>query len=254
MKFSKMLSKNTIKYITSLQLKKYRDKENVFIVEGEKMVLEALTSSFKTQLIVGVQETIDTLKIDHVNLQLADTSDMKKVSSLSSFSSVLAIVQKPDDSFAEKPEYILALDNVQDPGNVGTLLRTCNWFGISNVLLSEGCADTYNSKVVQATMGAIFHIATRRCQLSEELNTWKNKGYSISGTFLDGENIYEQQLKGNTIIVAGNEGKGIGTDIESLVDKKLHIPFFGNEQSQESLNVSVATAIVLSEFMRGKKL
>lgn len=249
-----MLSKNTIKYITSLQFKKYRDKENVFIVEGEKMVKEALNSSFNVRLITGVPEILNRLNSGEV-LKYESTFDiLSKISTLTTSPQVLAVVEKPNFLLSENPDFILALDDVQDPGNVGTLLRTCNWFGIQNVLLSDGCADVFNPKVVQATMGAIFHISTKRCNLATEIQNWKKKGYVIAGTFLDGVNVYKESLGDKTIIIAGNEGKGISSSIADLVDKKLHIPSFASKHAQESLNVSIATAIVLSEYKREQAL
>jgi len=245
-----MIGKNTTKYICSLQKKKYRIRENAFIAEGYKLIEDAIKAKHPIKKIFCTKEYFNKPLLLSFDKEECTELEMRKISALSTPSSILAVCEIKKS----KPHYsqpiILALDDVQDPGNVGTLLRTCNWFGINTIILSEGCADIYNPKVVQATMGAIFHVDAIRGNLETELQKLSSMNYSICGTFLEGTNIYTTALPNKAVIIMGNEGKGISPEIEKLVTDKLYIPFFGNENTQESLNVSIATAIIISEFSR----
>lgn len=233
-----MLSKNQIKLINSLSYKKFRDENKLFIAEGEKLVN-------------------DLFPYYECVLQVSDANDLRKVSKLSTPSSLLAIFrQRPLlDSMSlinDTSSLILALDSVQDPGNLGTIIRTADWFGIRHILCSHQTADVYNPKVVQSTMGALARVNVIYCDLGQTLLSYRQSNWSVYGTFLEGSSIYKTNLKkAKAIIVMGNEGNGISEKIKQLVTDKLLIPSFpANEPTSESLNVAVATAITLSEFRR----
>lgn len=238
-----MLSKKQIKLINSLSYKKFRDENKLFIAEGEKLVRD-LSPYFECVL------------------QVSDAEDLRKVSQLSTPSSLLAIFRqrppldpitfipnKPTDQFPHN-SLILALDSVQDPGNLGTIIRTADWFGVRNIFCSQQTADVYSPKVVQSTMGALARVNVIYCDLEQTLSAFLRNNWSIYGTFLDGTSIYETRLnKTNSIVVMGNEGNGISEKIKQLVSDKLLIPSYpANEPTSESLNVAIATAITLSVF------
>lgn len=234
------LSKNKIKWIRSFQLKKNRDAAQLFIVEGEKMVKELIDHN--AAIIECLVSTNDQFH-SSVPTYLADSKSMKQISSLKTPNQLLAVV-KIRKIEANNAKFILALDGIQDPGNMGTILRTADWFGVDKIICSENTVDVYNCKVVQASMGSVFRVPIDYCNLQDYLQT---SDLPIYGALLEGDNIYTQELKRSGIIVMGNEGSGISDSIQSLIQKKIHIPRFGQS---ESLNVAVATAVILSEFCR----
>ncbi len=234
-----MISKNRIKEICSLSQKKYRDELGLFVVEGEKMVEEALHSDF---------EVVEVWRQDEIGREA-----MERISQLSSPSPVLALVkQKPQKPAPGRPDdLILALDSVRDPGNLGTIIRIADWFGISTVLASRDTVEVYNPKVVQATMGAIFRVEVIYCDLPQTLRGYAGRGIPVYGTFLDGSSIYDTRLSDKGIIVMGSESFGISPQVEETVSSRLLIPPFpAGEKRSESLNVAVATAITVAEFRR----
>lgn len=234
-----MISKNRIKEISSLSQKKYRDEQGLFVVEGEKMIEEALHSDF---------EVVEIWRQDEIGREA-----MGRISQLSSPSPVLALVrQKPQKSAPERPDdLMLALDSVRDPGNLGTIIRIADWFGISTVLASRDTVDVYNPKVVQATMGAVFRVDVIYCDLPQALRSYAEFGIDVYGTFLDGSSIYDARLSDKGIIVMGSESFGISPQVEETVSSRLLIPQFpAGAQRSESLNVAVATAITVAEFRR----
>jgi TrmH family RNA methyltransferase len=242
------ISKQEKKYINSLSVKKYRDKERLFIVEGEKSVQEFLSSSFKVRKVYCTDEC-DFLD-KYPDSSKITSSEMQQISNLKTASPVLAVVEIPPVEIGTIPrnELILALDDVQDPGNLGTIIRIADWFGISCIVCSLFTADAYGPKTVQATMGSLTRIRLVYTDLYSFLKQASDESL-IYGTFLEGENIYTAELSGNGIIVMGNEGKGISPEIAGLTSRKLLIPAFANNAA-ESLNVAVATAITCSEFRR----
>jgi len=248
-----MISKSKIKLVTSLSQKKFRDEMGLFVAEGTKLVLE-LMPAFSCQLLVCTADWLNdhkTAKADEVIAVEAD--ELKKISNQKSPQGVLAVFVKPDYTSSVETcsqKLSLALDDIQDPGNLGTILRIADWFGISDVFCSENTADAFSPKTVQATMGAIARVKVHTVNLTEFLHNCSDK-LPIYGTFMDGENIYNKTLKQTGIIVMGNEGKGISAEIEKLVTERLLIPNFPVGQvSSESLNVGVATALVCGEFRR----
>jgi len=252
-----MLSKNKIKQIQSLNRKKNRDESGLFLVEGNKMVEEALRSSFIVETLICTSEFIlvhPEIRMRAMEIIETNSELIHKASLLQNPQDSLAIVRMPDSTNQTEDfenELILALDFIQDPGNLGTILRIADWFGIHHVICSENTVDVYNPKVVQASMGAIFRVKTKYVQLDDFLNQSTYSGVTVYGTFLEGENIYTENLTRNGILVLGNEGNGISESVAKFVTQKLFIPSFSNETNKpESLNVAIATAICCSEFKR----
>jgi RNA methyltransferase, TrmH family len=240
-----MVSKNQIKLITSLAQKKYRKQHGLFFAEGIKVINELLISNFELEHLFQTKPIFGTIKEEKKTI-ISDL-DLKKISALSSPNDCLAVFKIPIEKPINNKGLILALDDIRDPGNIGTIIRLCDWYGIPELLCSEGTVDIYNPKVVQATMGSIARVNVSYINLEKYLSQAKT---SIFGTFMEGENIYKTQLPNQGIIVLGNEANGISEAIENLVTNKISIPRFGKLQVTESLNVAMATAIVLSEFKR----
>jgi TrmH family RNA methyltransferase len=241
-----MVSKNQIKLITSLQQKKYRNTNKLFFAEGVKVIQELLQSNFELEHLYSTLNDFE--EVSKVKKTLIDDSDLKKISALSTPNSCLAVFKIPVEKDKIESGLILALDSIRDPGNLGTILRLCDWFGINQLLCSKETVDIYNPKVVQATMGSIARVNVNYVDLNAFITQTK---LPIFGTFMDGENIYKTSLPQEGIIVMGNEANGISAELEELVQNRLTIPRFGDIQKTESLNVATATAIVLSEFRRG---
>jgi len=240
-----MLSKNQIKLITSLQQKKYRKQHQLFFAEGIKVIEELLVSKFELQAIYTT-ELLDfdvaTDKIHTIN-----TNELKKISALTTPNTCLAVFKIPIEKKLEENGLIVALDNVRDPGNLGTIIRLCDWFGITQLICSTETVDIYNPKVIQATMGSIGRVAVFYQDLAAFL---KKTQLPVFGTFMEGENVYQKSLPQNGILVMGNEANGISESVSKSITQKLSIPRFGKLQQTESLNVATATAILLSEFKR----
>ena len=240
-----MVSKNQIKLITSLQQKKYRKQEQLFFAEGIKVVQELLQSNFELQDLFTTKDDFHTVSKDKVHA--ISEAELKKISVLTTPNTCLAVFKiQAAKPLAEKG-LIVALDDVRDPGNLGTIIRLCDWFGIETLFCSEASVDIYNPKVVQATMGSISRVNVVYGNLEAFLSQTK---LPVFGTFMDGNNIYQEKLPKEGIIVMGNEANGISSSIEALVTSRIAIPRFGNLQITESLNVATATAIILSEFKR----
>lgn len=243
-----MVSKNQIKLITGLQQKKYRKQHKLFFAEGIKVVQELLNSNFELHELYITQSAEDSFnKVNDAKKQLITDSELKKISALTTPNGCLALFKIPENQPVNKSGLIVALDDVRDPGNLGTIIRLCDWFGIEHLVCSENCVDVYNPKVVQATMGSVTRVNVVYTNLEEYLSETK---LPVFGTFMNGENIYTQKLPINGIIVMGNEANGISAAIEKHVTDRIAIPRFGKLQETESLNVATATAITLSEFKR----
>lgn len=233
-----VLTTATIKRISSLSEKKFRNSTGLFVVEGEKMVREALDSDF------------DVLEVYHRE-DIGDKA-MERISSLSTPSPVLAVVRQKQYPMPDISNGLfLALDSVRDPGNLGTIIRLSDWFGVNAIFVSEDTVELYNPKVVQATMGAIFRKKVIRCSIPELCDAFRRAGRKVYGTFLNGSDIYRQELDSDGLIVMGNESEGISAPVAGKVTDSLLIPdFAGGSPTAESLNVAIATAITLSEFKR----
>ncbi|MBC8602041.1 RNA methyltransferase [Parabacteroides acidifaciens] len=249
-----MLSKGKLKYIHSLEMKKYRNELNAFVAEGNKLVADML-HAFECELILAKPSWMATQgDIPTKELLEADDEDIRKASFLKSPQDVLAVFKRPAWSLAEADpasSLVLALDGIQDPGNLGTIIRLADWFGIEHIVCSLDTADVFSPKTVQATMGALAHVKVHYTDLAVYLKAQAEKQIPLFGTFLDGENMYTKELSANGIIVMGNEGNGIRPEIEELIDQKLYIPSFPPErETSESLNVAIATAVICAEFRR----
>lgn len=252
-----MISKNTIKLIKSLEQKKFRIKEKVFIVEGDKNVSEVLESKYEVVQLFATKEYLEknnSLITKSKIIFETDKNEINKASLLKSPQNCIAICKLPDvKKLPEKMEGGLKifLDDIQDPGNLGTIIRICDWFGIEQLFCSLNTVDFLNPKVVQASMGSFCRVEIFYSPFESVLLLAKNSETPIYGAFLEGENIYKQTLPDNALLILGNEGNGICREIEKSITHKIKIPEFNkNDKSAESLNVSVATAIICSEFKR----
>lgn len=247
-----MISKNKIKYIRSLELKKNRNKEGKFVAEGFKVVDDLLALQ-PADLIVATQEWLHGKHLAAQTEVIEVTEEeLKKVSFLQHPQQVLAVFrQAQDGDFSiNTQELSLALDGVQDPGNLGTIIRIADWFGITHIYCSQDTADVYNPKVVQATMGSIARVKVEYGNLLTLVESLP-ADVPVYGTLLDGDNIYQQQLENRGLIVMGNEGKGISPALAKKVNRRLLIPNFPEGRATaDSLNVAIATAITCSEFRR----
>lgn len=245
------ISANEIKKVRSLSEKKFRDRFGLFCVEGEKMVDEALRSGFHVENIYRKDEIGE--------------ESMSRISSLSSPSPVLAVLHKPLDinisdasalsSYLGNSGLYLALDTIRDPGNLGTILRIADWFGIDAVFAAPDTVDVFNPKVVQATMGAIFRVKFHYADIPSLCRAAVNAGGNVYGTFLDGMDLYDRDLNPGadspSVIIIGNESNGISDEVAALVSDRLYIPPYPRDDSgSESLNAAVATAITVAEFRR----
>lgn len=253
-----MISKAKIKYIRSLEQKKSRKAEGVFVAEGPKVVGDLMVYCMP-KIIVATKEWIDknTGRIAEKGCEIIEVTDdeLKKVSFLQHPQQVLAVFPqnfkgKTIESIDASKNLVIALDGVQDPGNLGTIIRIADWFGIENIVCSIETADVWNPKVIQATMGSIARINVAYCNLTEYIKSLP-EGTPVYGTLLDGKDIYTTPLTDNGVIVMGNEGNGITEEVRKVVSHKLLIPNFPKgRETADSLNVAIATAITCSEFRR----
>ena len=252
------LSKNKIQFIISLQKKKVRDEEGFFIIEGDKIVREYILSDNKIKTLIAKPEFISGLPADQT--RKADEvipvsyDELKKVSTLKTPHNAMAIVKIPEKSLnspAVLKNLCIALDFIQDPGNLGTIIRAAAWFGLKDIICSETCVDVYNPKVIQATMGAILNVNVHYTSLPEFLNQAIETGTQVYGTVLDGESIYSADLQKKGVILLGNESKGISEELVPLITRKIMIPKYTDAQNGiDSLNAGMAASIVFSEFAR----
>ena len=240
-----MLSKNQIKLISSLQQKKYRFTNQLFFAEGVKVIQELVKSNFELEHLYTTKD--DFTEVASHKRTIITENELNKLSALATPNTCLAVFKIPIERKIIASGLILALDSIRDPGNMGTILRLCDWFGIQQLVCSKETVDIYNPKVVQATMGSISRVNVNYIDLEAFLCETK---LPVFGTFMDSGNIYKMTLPKEGIIVMGNEANGISESIEKLVTQRITIPRFGELQITESLNVATATAIILSEFRR----
>lgn len=243
-----MVSKAEIKYIQSLQIKKYRKQEQAFTVEGEKSVIELLQSNYKIKTIYGTSEFLNAHEaaLQNVSFQLAKPSNLERAGTFKSNKMALAVAEIPDN--IETPllpnQYALALDHVNDPGNLGTIIRIADWYGIDQLILSLESADVYNPKVITSSMGSFTRVNVFYTDISNYLD--KNKS-PVIGTYMMGESVHEFNFPEGGIIVLGNEANGISDEVSRYCTSKISIPSFGHA---ESLNVGIAAAIVCDNLRR----
>ncbi|MGY5354915.1 TrmH family RNA methyltransferase [Wenyingzhuangia sp. IMCC45467] len=239
------ISKNQIKLITSLQQKKYRVKEGLFVAEGIKVVNEFLNSEIELHSLFC---TVDVLsEYNKYKSCLVSELELKRVSVLKSPNKILGVFKIPSVKTSESNGLKVVLDTVNDPGNLGTIIRLCDWFGVKELICSKETVDCYNTKVVQSTMGSLTRVEVKYVDLIPYL---KENQQPVYVTDMEGENIYAANLPENGIIVMGNEANGVSNEIKQLIKQKITIPRFGELQATESLNVATATAILLNEFRR----
>lgn len=249
-----MASKSTISFLRSLQQKKFRNEEGLFIVEGPKMVSEVLKSDFKVKQLYATNKWTPN---DHTSLpiEIVSEAEMERISGLQTPNKVLAVIEMPviDSAFNELHNGLhLLLDQIQDPGNLGTIIRIADWFGISSVICSLDTADVFNSKVIQASMGSVFNVKIHYTSLADVLlkNIEGNK-WPVYATLMTGENVYHTDFAESCFVLLGNESRGVNPILSSLISQGIHIPRPINKQSKaESLNVAVAAGIVCSEYNR----
>lgn len=247
------ITNGLIKYIASLSMKKNREAEGCFAAEGTKCVRDTW-DYFNCRMIIATKAWYEQFgHSGHLDkIVFANKQQMQRMSQFSTASEVIAIYDIPKydiDDLEIKSNINIVLDNVQDPGNLGTIIRIADWFGIKNIFCNKTTVDVFNHKVIQATMGAISRVHVHYCDLKELIAT--HRYMPVYGTFLDGDNIYESALSDSCFIIFGNEGKGISNDISKLVTKRLLIPSYPNgANTSESLNVGMATAITVGEFRR----
>ncbi len=250
-----MLSNNRISFVKSLQQKKYRAEEGLFVAEGDKLVREYLQSGFEVDSVYAstdwLQRNGTLIKQPTESAGVAE-KDLTRMSSLVNASEVLAVVKIPQYNIETtdlEKGLVLVLDGIRDPGNLGTIIRTADWFGVQHILASEDTAEHWNPKVVQASMGSLTRVKIVNRNLEEFFTELKSE--NVFGTFMDGENVYTSELPKNGLIVIGNEANGIRDATEKFISRKLTIPSFSlGSHKAESLNAAIATALVLAEFRR----
>lgn len=240
------ISKNQLKLITSLSQKKYRQKHDLFIAEGVKVLNELLNSTIEIETLFCTDDFEATISEEKV-VRISET-ELKKVSTLKSPNKALGIFKIPKEKAVQNSGLTIALDAINDPGNLGTIIRLCDWFGVTQLVCSKDTVDCYNQKVVQASMGSLTRVSIHYTDL-ENYITKSNLDTFIAD--MDGENVYKTKLPKEGILIMGNEANGVSEEIKSLLQHKISIPRFGETQETESLNVATATAILLSEFKRG---
>ena len=250
-----MITRNQIQYSRSLHLKKFRDKYDEFIVEGPKLVKELLISDYRVKQVFTLQDHFDEL--GHSNLkgikpEVVSQKELNRISALKNPNGMLAIAQTQRlqlSDFKMNNEFVLLLDGISDPGNLGTIIRTADWFGIHTLVCSHDTVDVYNPKVVQATMGSVFRTGIYYCNLVEFLSGLPRE-IPVYGTFLNGDNLYRKTFGQAGVVAIGSESHGIRPETAKMIKKKLHIPSSGGVA--ESLNASVAAAIICSEISRNQ--
>ena len=252
---NQQLSKAKASILSSLSIKKYREEHRLFLVEGFKIIEEVLKTGMEIRMLVGLPESLEKIDIDSSLKFETDQRTMEKLSNFNTASAIMAAVAIPrkELNISDLSDSLtMAIDTVQDPGNFGTIIRICDWFGIRNIVCSNGSTDLYNPKVVQSTMGAFTRVNIFYADLPQFIADYRQQtGLDCFGTFLEGDNIYAQTLPQNGLIVMGNEGKGISPEVEAKITRKLFIPPF-HDNHVESLNISMAAAIVCNEFRRGR--
>lgn len=247
------VSNNTIKFVASLSQKKYRDKEGCFIAEGNKCVRDTW-DYFKCRMLIATQNWYESYgNCTHMDvLQIATRQQMQKMSQFSNPSDVIAVYETPEVSYTPqevKENINIVLEGVQDPGNLGTIIRLADWYGIKNIFCNKQTVDVYNHKVIQATMGAISRVKVHYCDLEELIESFPEM--DVFGTTLDGENIYSTSLPDRCFVIFGNEGNGMSERLKAMTTRNLYIPSrVVDGSTSESLNVGLAAAITISEFCR----
>lgn len=244
------LTKNEIKFVKSLQIKKYRDTHQRFVVEGEKLVNDLLSqSNYKVDTLFHTDGFVINTENQSYNSVIISDKDLARMSGLKSPNKVIATIKMHDNNEFDfkNTQTVLLLDNIKDPGNLGTIIRTAEWFGITEIMASKQSVDVFNPKTIQSSMGAFYHINFSYHDLNTLLPNLKKHDFVIAGASLSGTNLYETNLAPKTAFVMGSESHGISPEILDLLDQELQIPQVG---TTESLNVAIASGIFLAEYYR----
>lgn len=238
------VSKTDQKLIKSLKYKKYRYKYRLFVAEGLKVIKEFLNSDYKLKRLYSIA---DVFHVEQDKLSIISPQDLKAISFLSTPQTAVAVFKMKENTPLTSEGLTLALDDLNDPGNLGTIVRLCDWFGVRHIICSETTVDCYNPKVVQSTMGSLCRVNVHYVDLEDVLSNYHLMKYTSA---MDGESVYHANLSQQSILIMGNESHGVSDKIRGLSSKTLSIPKFGNSKETESLNVAMATSIFLSEFKR----
>ncbi len=240
-----MLSRNEVKYIQSLCHKKQRQQEGIFIAEGPKIIEEILLSNYRIIKIYAIEGEAEYYSASHSNVVAITENELKNISVLQTPNKVLALVEqkKEEKQFDLHNQWTLMLDDIQDPGNFGTIIRIADWFGIKNIICSNGTADLYNPKVIQSTMGSFTHVNIFYKDLRSFL---QNNVITVYGAVLNGTNIFSVNKNTEGVVLIGNEGKGINKELQQFINQPVTIPKIGNA---ESLNAAIATGIIISQLL-----
>ncbi len=239
-----MVSKNQIKLVKSLHQKKYRNRHNLFVAEGIKVVQELVNSDFKVNSLFSTDPEINLGTTD--TIEIVAEAELKKMSALTSPNNILGVFEIPQTQKPNFDGWIVVLDDIRDPGNLGTIIRLCDWFGIEHLVCSSNTVDCYNPKTLQATMGSISRVNIGYTDLLTFLH---NAPVNVFGAFMEGGSVYKKDMPNSGILVMGNEANGVSKEVEAMVTQKISIPQFG-KSTTESLNVATATAILLNEIRR----
>jgi RNA methyltransferase, TrmH family len=248
-----MISKAQIKHINSLKLLKFRKVAGEFVVEGEKMVQELIMSNSEIIALYAVPGWLEAnqklISYKEIHAEKVSPKELERISSFKTPNQVLAHAKTPNSEKLSFEDLVLVLDDIRDPGNLGTIIRTADWFGIKNIICSPSTVDLYNPKVIQSSMGSFLRVNVTYQNLDEIMLKAENESLKIYGSLLDGDNIYGQKLDNKGLIIIGNESRGVSEKIEKSVTHRISIPAHSNNKA-ESLNASVATAIICAEFRR----
>lgn len=250
-----MLTKNELKYYSSLLKKKFREEEKKFLVEGKKLVVEALNSKYRCEIIIVTNEFVgseagyvNSLRKKDIRIVQVTNAEFEKIADTVNPQGITAAFKMGEEVDFSAGNIILALEDVSDPGNVGTILRNCDWFGVNAVILSETCADVFNPKTIRASMGSLFHLSIKiSSKFLDDINRFAGYGYKIFTAHLNGQNIYDLTFPEKFVIVFANEANGPSNELLNVSDKLINIPKFGKA---ESLNVANSSAVILSEIKR----
>ena len=245
------MTNSELKIYTSLKHKKFRQEHGLFLVEGFKSIEELLKSDLEIVKILGSEKALQQLDfLAQEYSEQVNSKTLQRISNMKTSSDLIAIARLPK---AQKPKLIgqsILIDDIQNPGNLGTIIRTAHWFGFNQIICSENSVDLYNHKVIQASMGAVFKLDISYTKLEQIIPEMQKKGIRILGTFMEGEAIYDFKFTDKDVFILGNEGHGISESITELIDKKITIPNFSKGEKTESLNISIAATVVCSEMAR----
>jgi len=246
------MTNNELKIYASLKHRKFRLEHGLFLVEGQKTIEELLKSELKIVKILGSEKAIKELRISNLDIiEQISNKALDRISNMKSASSLIAIVSIPQLNNFDIIGKTILIDDIQDPGNLGTIIRTAHWFGFNQIICSENSVDLYNYKVIQASMGSVFKLKVSYANLEDIIPLLQTEDLRVLGTFMQGESIYDFNFSQKDVFILGNEGKGISAKIEALVNQKITIPSFVQGDKTESLNISIAGAVVCSEIAKG---